>query len=218
MGNSSVDALDRAVRASRRSLDQAVGEARAVASQIRMTEAEIADLGRESAVLERVALLLTSLGEERQNTAQVQIEQLVTRGLQTIFDETLSFHLVQSTRASAAQVDFLVRTTLPGGQVIETPVMDARGGGVAATVGFLLRLVVLLLRSGTSKENVLLLDETFAMVSSEYLERLGEFLRLVVDKTGVQIVLVTHQPVFGEYADRVYRFSMEDGTTVVRSS
>lgn len=100
------------------------------------------------------------------------IEDLVTRGLQTIFDSTLSFHIIQSVRGKTANVDFIVRTTLPE-SVIETSVMDARGGGLAATIGFLLRLVVMLLRGGTKEENILILDETFAHVSAEYLAPLG---------------------------------------------
>jgi ABC-type lipoprotein export system ATPase subunit len=59
------------------------------------------------------------------------------------------------------------------------------------------------------------LDETFAHVSSEYLEPMGQFLREVVDKTGVQIIMVTHQPELAEYADTVYRFSNKDGKTQV---
>lgn len=178
-------------------------------------QTEIVDLSEVVEDLDRVTLLLNSLGEDRQLQAQRTIEELVTRGLQTIFDSSLSFHIVQSVRGKTANVEFLVRTTLPG-SVVETPVMDARGGGLAATIGFLLRLVVMLLSKGTKSENILVLDETFAHVSAEYLGALGEFLREVVDKTGVQIVMVTHQPEFAEYADKVYRFTAVDGKTQVR--
>jgi ABC-type lipoprotein export system ATPase subunit len=55
-------------------------------------------------------------------------------------------------------------------------------------------------------------------VSDEYTPRLAEFLRELADKTGVQILLVTHQSVFAESADKVYRFSQRaDGSTSVQS-
>lgn len=178
-------------------------------------QAEIATLSETIEDLDRVTILLNSLGEDRQLKAQQTIEDLVTRGLQTIFDDTLSFHIVQSVKGKSATVDFVVATTLEG-KTIETPVMDARGGGLAATIGFLLRLVVMLLSKGTRSENILLLDETFAHVSEEYIEPLRLFLREIVDKTGVQIIMVTHQPQFAEDADKVYRFSTVEGKTQVR--
>ena len=78
---------------------------------------------------------------------------------------------------------------------------------MAAIVGFILRVVVMLLRKDVAR--ILFLDETFAHVSAEYLPALGEFLREVVDKSGIQIVMVTHQDEFVEYADKVIRFELD---------
>lgn len=209
-----LDSLTIRARRRRRTLDESQGEMRATLLRGKELKSEIEDLGTLVEDLDRVTLLLNSMGEDRQFKAQQQIEELVTRGLQTIFDSTLSFHIVQSTRGKSVIVDFIVRTTLPR-SVVDTPVLDARGGGLAATIGFLLRLVVLLLSKGTRSENILVLDETFAHVSAEYLPAVGEFLQEVKDKTGIQILMVTHQPELAEFADRVYRFSTEDGKTVI---
>lgn len=209
------DSLALRVRSRRRELDAQSGEARSVLSHGKLLMTEISELESQIVTLDKTAILLTSLGEERQQQAQQVIEELVTRGLQTIFDDSLSFHIVQSVRAKASTVDFYVRTTFASGQRVDTPVLESRGGGVAATIGFLLRVVVLLLRTGTRQENILILDETFAHVSAEYVENVGLFLRELVDKTGVQIILVTHQSEFVEHADRVYRFSQTNGSTQV---
>jgi DNA repair exonuclease SbcCD ATPase subunit len=210
-----LDDLAVAIKRRSRDIDSLAAEARVMLSQQTAIEAEVEELTKAMAELERVAILFNSLGEERQIKAQQTIEGIVTRGLQMIFDDTLSFHILQGVRAKSAVVEFIVRTTLPGGQVVDTGVLDARGGGLAATIGFLLRLTVMLLQKDPREDNILVLDETFAMVSAEYLEPLGQFLREIVDKTGVQIVMVTHQPEFAEYADRVYRFSTKDGKTQV---
>lgn len=179
-------------------------------------EKEIASLQAEVETLERSTILLNSIGEDRQLQSQDVIEELVTRGLQQIFDDSLSFHIIQKTKANAASVEFVVRTSLADGVVVDTPVMDARGGGLAATIGFLLRVVILLLKNGQDKDNILILDETFAMVSAEYLPSLAEFLRELVDRTNLQIVMVTHQPDLAENADVVYRFTTKDGKTVAK--
>lgn len=211
----SLDQLALRARHRRRTLDQRQGEARAILTRGKEIQAEVAELTELVEDLDKVTLLLNSIGEDRQQKAQQTIEELVTRGLQTIFDETLSFHIVQTTRGKSVTVEFVVRTTL-NGRAIETPVMDARGGGLAATIGFLLRLVVLLLTRGQRQDTLMILDETFAHVSAEYLPAVSAFVREVVDKTGVQIIMVSHQEELTENADALYRFHMEDGVTVAK--
>lgn len=208
----SLDSLVVRARNRRRVLDERQGEARALLTRGKALQEEIASLTELIVDLDQTTVLLNSMGEDRQQRAQQTIEDLVTRGLQTIFDETLSFHIVQTTRGKTVQVEFVVRTTLHG-RVIETPVMDARGGGLAATIGYLLRLVVLLLTRGQRQDSLIVLDESFAMVSAEYLPAVAAFIREVVDKTGVQHIIVTHSEELVEGADKVHRFTMVDGET-----
>jgi len=206
--------LDTRLARTRRTLDRQRGEAFALAARGKAILTEIAGLNQVVDLHEKAAYVLTAIGEERQEKAQRQIETLVTQGLQTIFDDGLTFHLVPGVRAKTPVVDFVVRSVLGDGSVVETDVMTARGGGLAATVGFLLRLVILLL-SRQRQDTVLFLDETFAHVSADYLPRLIEFLKDLVTKTGVQIVLVTHDESFLEAADIVYRLRLIDGVTKV---
>ena len=204
------------VRSARSWADRQAGEARAIGEAGKRA---VADRDRLKAMLEQhetVVKLLTRTGEERQDAAQRQVEELVTRGLQVVFDTSVSFHLIPSVKANQAQLDFIIRTTLAGGVQVDTPVMEARGGGMAAVTGFLLRLVVLLLTPETRARRFLVLDETFGMVSAEYEPRVAEFLREVADKAGVQILLVTHSTAFSDAADASYHFSLDEaGTTTV---
>lgn len=211
---STIDELTLRASQRRRALDGLSGEAKVLVSRIRELRATTNELAEESTTLEQVTHLLNTIAEDKQFKAQQDIEEMVTRGLQSIFDETLSFHIVQTSRGKTSIVEFIVRTTLPDA-VVDTPVMDSRGGGLAAVIGVLLRVVIMLLRTGTQQENLLVLDETFAMVSAEYLPVLGEFLRSIVADTGIQIVMVTHQDQFIEAADKVYRFSQHGGVTKV---
>lgn len=209
--------LEYRINALRNRINEEVAEAKFTAGRANQIKEEIESLQSEIVVLEKSGIVLNSLGEERQLKAQDTIEQLVTRGLQQIFDDTLSFHIIQSVKAKAASVEFVVRTTLNDGGVVDTPVMEARGGGLAATIGFLLRVVILLLKNGQSGSNILILDETFGMVSAEYLPGVSQFLRELVDRTEIQVVMVTHQTELVEDADVVYRFTTENGKTKVET-
>ena len=203
--------LAQAVRQARKDADREAAEAAAVGRQGKAARAEVARLRESIELHSKVLGVLTSVGEARQESAQRQVEGLVTRALQSIFEENLSFHLVPATKGNQAVIDFVLRSRY-GDTEIDTPVMDARGGGMAAVVGFVLRLVVLLLTPNARR--ILFLDESFGMVSAEYEPRVAEFLRQVADKAGVQIVLITHSTAYSDLAGTSYELSLgADGAT-----
>lgn len=206
--------IDSRIAQARRLVDRQRGEAFALADQGKRLLEEIRQLNQVVELHEKAAFVLTSIGEERQDAAQRAMEALVTEGLRTIFGNDLSFHLVPGVRAKTPVVDLVVRSQLADGTTVDTDVLAARGGGLAAVIGFLLRLVILLL-SSNRQDTVMFLDETFAHVSAEYLPRLIEFLKDLVAKTGVQIILVTHEDSFQEAADTVYKFELVSGVTKV---
>jgi len=203
-----------AVRQRRQVLDRKAGQAMEVASRGLAAERELAVLADQRELYQQAEALLTSIGEEAQETARAQVEGLVTRGLQVIFGDDLSFHLVPGERGGQATMEFMLRSYGSPSNALDTPVMEARGGGMAAVVGFALRLVVLLLTPGSRK--FLALDETFAHVSASYESRVAEFLREVADKAGVQLLLVTHSPSYSDMADKKVRLAIgPDGLTEV---
>lgn len=192
---------------------QDAGAERLLSQRILSVREEVKALTYTASVMEKANALLVNLGDTKQASTQRQIEDIVTRGLQTIFGERYSFHLVENIKAKTPTVDFIIRDTLIDGTQQDTAVLDSRGGGLIVTIGFLLRAVIMLLRGTVRGENILLLDETFAMVSAEYLDKLGAFLQELAEQTGIQLVMVTHQPVFAEYADKVYSFTFVNGET-----
>lgn len=206
-----VDLTSRVERISRLT-ERRVGEARAVSQDLKAAKAEIAELEGRIQACEEVIGILNTFADERQAEVQRRVEGLVTLGLRTIFGPDMSFHVVAGTKGKLAVAEFVVRSKM-GDQVVETPVMDARGGGVAAVTGFLLRLILLLLRRDARA--TLFLDETFAQLSAEYEPRLADFIRELVDRTGVQVVMVTHSEAYAEGADRTYRLRLEDGRTSI---
>lgn len=190
-----------------------LGELKALAREGKTAEQALNEAESLKDVLDRAVGVLNSVSESRAREAQDAIESLVTRGLRTIFEQDLSFHIESSVKGKAVNSSFVIRTTLANGDKVDTPVLDARGGGLAATVGVLLRIVLILL--DPSQPRLLVLDESFAHVSREYQGPLAEFLADLVQQTGIQIILVTHSDQFTEVADTVYRFSQVDGRTVV---
>jgi hypothetical protein len=197
--------LEARVREARNTYERRVGAAQALGEAGVRMQGEVTRLQGDLERHAKVSGLLTSLGEQAQQRAQRQLEELVTRGLQVIFGTELSFHVIQSVKANQAVTEFVIRSQY-GELTIDTPVMDSRGGGMAAVTGYMIRLVVLLLTPRARR--VLFLDETFGFVSREFEVRLAEFLAEVSERAGVQQVLVTHSDAYDDAADVKYRLEL----------
>jgi DNA repair exonuclease SbcCD ATPase subunit len=198
------------LRAIERRHEQQIGELRAIAAHARSSKERIEALEATAARYAKASAVLSSYAQTSQEDVQKKIETLVTHGLTSIFGEGLSFHITSSARGKQTVTNLTVKSTI-NGQEIETDILSARGGGVAATAGFLLRLTIMLLTPNAPR--LLVLDETFAQLSEEYESPLAAFILQLCEKTGTQIVMVTHSREYSPVADRVYRFTNVGGRT-----
>lgn len=206
----SVADVSRLVREARADYEGRAGQARMLAADVRRTQEEIAQLQARIEYLGRLSALLATYADDRQTVVQSQIEGIVSKGLQTIFEEDLSLRIVNRMVGKRPEVDFVLVSKV-GEESLETSILDARGGGVAAVAGFLIQAVLVLLTPNLRP--VLFLDEAFSQVSAEYLGPLSEFIKELTIRSPLQVILVTHSPEFEESADRVYRFSQVAGLT-----
>ena len=208
----SLDAMRVALHTAEADFNRKAGEAAAVFRSLKSVEHEIKDLEHRSERLEKIAIVLSSYADERQAAIQGQIEGVVTQGLRTIFGESMSFRIVNKMVGKRPEIDFLL-VSETGAEPLETAILEARGGGVAAVAGFLLQAVLVLLLPNTTP--LLFLDEVFSQVSEEYRPALSQFIKELTERTELQVVLVTHSDEFVTDADRVYRFSQHNGVTKV---
>lgn len=174
--------------------------------------AEIAALDTEANLLVHVNKALDVLIELTTRESMGSVEQLVGYGLATVFtDLELRFRLQVDTKRGAQSVE----PRLIDGAV-DAPILDAFGGGPAALVAFLLRLLVCK-RLGLAP--VLLLDEPFAFVSAQYVEPLAVFLRELAKVAGVTLVLVTQDRTYLPHATHAYEVaSSANGNTFKRAT
>ena len=124
---------------------------------------------------------------------------LITYGLKTIFDDqNLNFMPVITKKNEKMHIELKTkRDEIEGG-------MHSFGGSVAVIESFLLR-VLCLLKLNLAK--LMLLDETFAPVSEEYVSNTSKMVSEISRKLGIDVLLVTHQKGFMDNADHIYKAS-----------
>lgn len=174
---------------------------------------EIESLGTAVEDLEKIHGVITLYAQLTQENFLQQVESVVTQGLQAVFEDAqMRFRMDQRVSGKRLEVKFYL-TTGEGENTLETGIMDARGGGVAAVVGFLLRVALMLLTP--TQRKLLILDEAFAQLSAEYLPNLSEFISQLTERTGIQVLMVTHSPELTADADVVYEVSQTAGETLL---
>lgn len=130
------------------------------------------------------------------------IEGVVTEGLRAIFpDLDMAFEAEVGTKYNKIAIDFFIRQGVDEAAVRGSP-LESFGGGPTSVSSLILRLLALL---RLKRFPLLLLDETLAAVSDEYIDDAGAFLRKLAASTGIDILLVTHKASFLDHAQNAFQ-------------
>lgn len=158
---------------------------------------EIVALKEDMDVLVKTGQVLKHLLDTMVKEDVQPMASLISYGLTTVFeDQNLSFKPVIGRKNDKVHVQLL---TLNDGLEGE---FGSFGGSVAVIESFLLRIICML---KLDLARVILLDECFAAVSEEYIQNTSRLVNELCKKLGLDILLVTQNPDFQNYANRVYR-------------
>lgn len=162
---------------------------------------------------EKVQLLFSKTSELARTQIKVHVERTVTAALQAVFGRELRFEVALREVGGQTAADWRVVDSMEDEEVRGDP-EDARGGGVSDVVALALRLALLeLVRPKLG--GPILLDEVGKHVSAEHRTALAEFLKAYAQRTGRQILLVTHAEELAGAADVAYRVERRNGVSEV---
>lgn len=192
---------------------KAKGQEELLQQQQAKLETQLADLLSKNTMYELEQVLLQKTSEFARAQIKSHIEDIVTNALQVVFQQDLGFQILFDIKAGNPTAEFQVVSKTADG-ILAVPPEDARGGGVVDVVSLALRLAVLQLIRPVI-EGPLILDEPGKHVSEEYIQNLGYFLKEFSQKTGRQIIMITHNGHLAEIADKSFRVSQRNGISEV---
>ena len=190
-----------------------LGEARALNRTKKAYEEDIESLSRDVRAYEQASVLFRDMSKEVQSRFLERIQEVVTVGLQAVFNEPIKFIIDPVIRRGSLELDFHLES-MAGEQ---SDLMDSHGGGLVTLCGVVMRLITVRLLRDALRQ-VVVLDEPLAMLSERYLEPAAEFISTLSRDLGIQVIMVSHQNEFAEAADKVFRLSRKNGTVVVDNS
>lgn len=162
-----------------------------------------------STTLLQVAEFFKSLGGEQEQELLDKLEVFVSYGLSTVFGASYQFITELGVEGKNLEVDFFIRT-----DDLQSDVTNAKGGGVAEVVSILLQLFFVIAMRGVLCP-FLLLDTAMVHLSEKYHGNMSALLKEVCEQLDIQVVLLAHSGEYGEFADSLYKFTQEDGKTIV---
>lgn len=202
------------VGALRSRLDRAQGLRDDLARRLSTLEGEVSTLEGEEELASMAAALIRTLIDNELTVSVHAVEELLTEGLHAVFtDQDLSVRAEMNVERGKVSVELLTVQKHPDGTVTEGLSREAYGGAVTTVQSVLLRIIVTLKRG---LRPVLFLDETLPAFDANYVHNMGSFLRVLCDRLGVDILLVSHNPAMVEAADHAYRIVKADGVATFR--
>lgn len=130
------------------------------------------------------------VAEQVQQRAHKQIAGVVSRCLETVFDDDNYGFKIRFDKKRGRTEAVLILTK--NEHEVEDP-LNGDSGAVCEMAGFALRLSCLVLAK-PSLRNLLILDEPFKSMSAEYWESTRQLLEGLSNDFGIQIIMVTHNP------------------------
>lgn len=161
---------------------------------------EIQETERYKEVLDKARLLLLETGNYQRNKVIKDLEEIVTHALQFIMQQEIYFEVDSDPLRGRTECSFYVRT-VRNGISNRNPVLNSRGDGISDIVSLALDVANYVLSKSVGP---LMLDEPakqlsgdfsdgFAkQLSTNYLIRVGQFLKEVSRSLNIQIFLITH--------------------------
>ncbi|MDO5716695.1 MAG: ATPase [Tissierellia bacterium] len=172
-----------------------------------MQATELVDLN-----LKTSQLLKQSSSHARKQSIDI-IEHLVTKCLQYIFQNQMTFKIEEKESKKSSQVEFYV-TDENGDESYLTRPEESRGGGVVDVVSIGLRVAI----SELLKNRLggpLVFDEPAKYVSADYIGNVGLFLKNISTDFERQVIMVTHNEYLSNIGDRIYSVLLKEQSSDV---
>lgn len=173
-------------------------------TQLQTATTRITQLEKDTDVFLKASTLLQTVSEKTRAHSIQRIETIISQALQEVLNnKNLFFRILFENKRNTTTVEFKVWDEELNKEI---SIIHSEAGGLKNVIGALLRLIVIDLYH-PKIEGPVVLDEIGVHISKDYQARFGKFLQQYSELTGRQIILVSHQDLVQEYADKKIRIT-----------
>lgn len=154
--------------------------------------------------VEKARIILQAAAESVQQNLQNRINTVVQMALDIVFDNPPKFSLDIVQRRGKTEADILTNGLRP---------IDSDGGGVVDIITFALRTA---LWSIKPNRKTFILDEPFRNLSRDLQHKAAEMVKVLSDKLGIQIIMVSHHTISDEYVDKTFVVEKDGNVSIIK--
>lgn len=176
---------------------------------IEIENLKISEFYKEIEIYEKKKKLLQDASSKAREFSKEMFESVATEALQTILGKHLSVEIKLGENGGTQTAEFLVKAQYDGDYEVIVDPTNEDGGGVADIVAL---ASLICMNSFVSDENgaPLILDEPTKYVSKGNAKDVSLFLSEISKSMKKQIIMVTHDGVSSDYADKAYQIALDD--------
>ena len=157
---------------------------------------------------EKARIIIQEVAKLTQNNLKVRISNLVTTALLAVDKDWPEFEMLIETRRNQSEVDF---NFIEKGKIHRIP----EASGVVDITSMALRISMWSLNKNRA---TFIFDEPFKHLSKDRSQAASKMLKMLCNKLGIQIIMVSHDPEITGFADKVFRVVKTGAVSKVREN
>lgn len=162
---------------------------------------EVDRLTQRKKDIDAAVALIQGVAAATQDQLRVRLEGITQTALDVVFPGSYIFKVEFTPRRGRTEVDMWLDKD---GTRMDP--LDSNGGGVVDVISLALRICCLTL---STNARVLLLDEPFKFIRGKARQRLGDMLKAISRRLGIQVIMVADVSDTGIIPDREFRVGMK---------
>lgn len=162
---------------------------------------EVDRLTQRKKDIDAAVAIIQGVAAATQDQLRVRLEGITQTALDVVFPGSYIFKVEFTPRRGRTEVDMW----LDKDGTRMNP-LDSNGGGVVDVISLALRICCLTL---STNARVLLLDEPFKFIRGKARQRLGDMLKAISRRLGIQVIMVADVSDTGIIPDREFRVGMK---------
>ena len=196
----------------RKRADRVVWRREQINRDLKQADRELEVLQEYLGIADQVTEALDSLSQKLFEEVLGMLQDKLTIALQEVLEQPIKFKASASFKRGAASVDFSIDRD---GNTED--VNRGQGGSVQNVLSVGLRIFALARLDADDHRRFLVLDEQDCWLRPELVPRLVNIVHRAAKELGFQVIMISHHDVglFEKYADKIYRFTPNDGTVSV---
>ena len=196
----------------RKTADQLGWRRKQIVRDLKKTDRELQVIQEYLGISDQVTQALDSLSQKLFEEVLGMLQEKLSIALQEVLEQPIEFKATASFKRGAANVDFSVQR-----DGNSEDVQRGQGGSVQNVLSVGLRLFALARLDAQEHRRFLVLDEQDCWLRPELVPRLVNIVHRAAKQLGFQVIMISHHDVglFEKYADKIYRFTPQDGAVTV---